>query len=342
MDLEQFNFNLPEFLIAQTPLKKRDASKLLVAKYKQKNIHHDQFKNIFNYLQPGDCLVFNDTKVLPARLFGIKKDTGAKIEILLLNEDEKDHWEVLAKPARKLPKGSVISFGAGRLTAICVKELDQGRRILHFKYEGSFFSLIDEIGVMPLPPYIKKELSEQDRYQTVYAKKRGSAAAPTAGLHFTESTLKALKEKDVMITYLTLHVGLGTFRPIAVSNIEDHQMHEEYFELSEQTANLLNQVRAKEGRIIAVGTTSARVLEAIAKNSASFQAQKGWTDIFIYPPYTFKAIDGLITNFHLPQSTLLMLVSALAGREFILQAYEEAIKEQYRFFSFGDAMLILP
>jgi S-adenosylmethionine:tRNA ribosyltransferase-isomerase len=293
-------------------------------------------------LREGDCLVLNDTKVLPARLFGVKNDTGAKIEVLLLKQLEGDQWETLVKPAKRVKVGTEIVFGDGLLTAVCTKESDHGGRVLQFKYKGIFYEVLDELGEMPLPPYIKEQLDDRDRYQTVFAREPGSAAAPTAGLHFTESLLEEIKAKGVHIAFITLHVGLGTFRPVSVDDVLEHDMHAEFYTVTEGTAQLLNTVRQSGGRIITVGTTSTRTLETIASaNNGQFTTGSGWTSIFIYPGYEFKAIDGMITNFHLPKSTLIMLVSALAGRENILRAYNTAVAERYRFFSFGDAMLII-
>lgn len=343
MDIHTFDFDLPERLIAQKPLASRDASRLLVVDRERKAFRHQQFKEIIDYMQPGDCLVLNDTKVLPARLYGVKADTGANIEILLLKEVEHDCWEVLAKPARKLPLGTKLIFGDHVLEATCIDVKEQGKRILQFTYEGIFYERLDELGEMPLPPYIKETLQEQERYQTVYAKKQGSAAAPTAGLHFTKEILKQLKQKGIKIVYLTLHVGLGTFRPVTSERIDDHTMHAEYYHLSEDAAKVLNETKAKGCHIFSVGTTSTRVLETVVKKyGGMFKADEGWTDIFIYPPYQFQAIDGLITNFHLPKSTLIMLVAAFIGIDLTFEAYEVAIENNYRFFSFGDAMLILP
>ncbi|MGG0716346.1 tRNA preQ1(34) S-adenosylmethionine ribosyltransferase-isomerase QueA [Robertmurraya massiliosenegalensis] len=342
MKVDLFDFHLPEELIAQTPLEERASSRLMVLNKENGQIEHDIFKNIKNYVKPGDCLVLNDTRVLPARLFGEKEDTGAKIEVLLLKQLEGDTWETLVKPAKRIKEGSVITFGNGLLSAVCVGEKDHGGRLLQFRYEGIFYEVLEALGEMPLPPYIKEQLEDKERYQTVYAKERGSAAAPTAGLHFTEELLEELKEMGVHITFITLHVGLGTFRPVSVDDILEHEMHAEFFQVTEDTAHLLNEVRKDGGRIISVGTTSTRTLETIAsKHKGKFVADSGWTDIFIYPGYDFKAIDGMITNFHLPKSTLIMLVSALAGREPVLHAYRTAVEEKYRFFSFGDAMLIL-
>jgi S-adenosylmethionine:tRNA ribosyltransferase-isomerase len=300
------------------------------------------FHDLLDYVQEGDCLVLNDTRVLPARLFGTKEDTGANIEVLLLKQTQGDTWETLVKPAKRVKEGTVISFGDGRLTAVCKETSDQGGRLLEFNYEGIFYEVLEQLGEMPLPPYIKERLDDQERYQTVFAREQGSAAAPTAGLHFTEEMLEQLKEKGVHIAFLTLHVGLGTFRPVSVDDLEEHDMHSEFYQVSEGTAALLNSVREKGGRIISVGTTSTRTLETIAtEHNGKFVASSGWTNIFIFPGYEFKAIDGMITNFHLPKSTLIMLVSALAGRESVISAYEQAVAEKYRFFSFGDAMLIL-
>ena len=341
MKVEEFDFTLPEELIAQVPLEDRTSSRLMVLDKTSGSIEHDTFKNVTGYLRKGDCLVLNDTRVLPARLFGVKADTGAKIEVLLLKQVEGDKWETLVKPAKRVKMGDVISFGDGQLKATCVGMEEHGGRLLEFTYEGIFYEVLDELGKMPLPPYIKTQLDDKDRYQTVFARERGSAAAPTAGLHFTEELLEEIKQKGVEIAFITLHVGLGTFRPVSVEQIDEHTMHAEYYHVSEETAALLNDVKEQGGRVISVGTTSTRTLETIAsENEGKFTAGNGWTDIFIYPGYTFKAIDGMITNFHLPMSTLIMLISALAGREHVLNAYETAVNEGYRFFSFGDAMLI--
>ncbi|MCM3122550.1 tRNA preQ1(34) S-adenosylmethionine ribosyltransferase-isomerase QueA [Mesobacillus sp. AQ2] len=342
MKVDMFDFHLPEELIAQTPLEQRAESRLMVLNKETGSLEHDIFKNIKNYLMPGDCLVLNDTKVLPARLFGLKEDTGAKIEVLLLKQLEDDEWETLVKPAKRVKEGTKITFGDGLLTAVCTGEAEHGGRNMKFSYEGIFYEVLEQLGEMPLPPYIKEQLEDKDRYQTVYARERGSAAAPTAGLHFTESLLEDIKEMGVHIAFITLHVGLGTFRPVSVDSIEEHDMHSEFYQVTEGTALLLNTVREQGGRIITVGTTSTRTLETIATaNDGKFVAENGWTSIFIYPGYEFKAIDGMITNFHLPKSTLIMLISALAGRENVLNAYNKAVEEKYRFFSFGDAMLIL-
>lgn len=342
MKVDIFDFHLPEELIAQVPLTNRTDSRLMVLNKETGEIKHEVFKNITNYLRAGDCLVLNDTKVLPARLFGVKKDTGAKIEVLLLKQLEGDQWETLVKPAKRVKEGTEIQFGDGLLTAVCTGTADHGGRIFEFNYEGIFYEVLDKLGEMPLPPYIKEQLDDKDRYQTVYAREPGSAAAPTAGLHFTEELLKEVAAMGVRIAFITLHVGLGTFRPVSVDDVEGHDMHSEFYVMTKETAQLLNEVRAGGGRIITVGTTSTRTLETIAsENDGKFIEASGWTNIFIYPGYDFKAIDGMITNFHLPKSTLIMLVSALAGREQILHAYNTAVQEKYRFFSFGDAMFII-
>ncbi|KMJ60274.1 S-adenosylmethionine tRNA ribosyltransferase [Bacillus sp. LL01] len=342
MKIDLFDFHLPEELIAQTPLEQREASRLLVLNKETGELTHEQsFRSILDYVNEGDCLVLNDTRVLPARLFGVKSETGAKIEVLLLKQLEGDTWETLIKPAKRVKEGTVVSFGDGRLTAVCVGESEHGGRQLAFRYEGIFYEVLDSLGEMPLPPYIKEQLEDRNRYQTVFARETGSAAAPTAGLHFTEELLGALKDKGVHTAFITLHVGLGTFRPVSVDTVEEHDMHAEFYQVSEGTARLLNDVRSKGGRIITVGTTSTRTLETIARDHGEFKEASGWTNIFIYPGYEFAAIDGMITNFHLPKSTLIMLVSALAGRDHVMSAYEEAVKQKYRFFSFGDAMLIL-
>ncbi|UJZ86468.1 tRNA preQ1(34) S-adenosylmethionine ribosyltransferase-isomerase QueA [Heyndrickxia coagulans] len=341
MKLDLFDYDLPEELIAQTPLKNRSDSRLMVLDKKTGEIEHSVFKNITQYLRPGDCLVLNNTKVLPARLFGIKDETGAKIEVLLLKQLEGDRWETLVKPAKRVKTGTVVRFGDGQLSAVCAEELDHGGRVMDFQYEGIFYEVLNELGKMPLPPYIKEQLEDQDRYQTVYAKEPGSAAAPTAGLHFTEALLKEIEAMGVKIVYITLHVGLGTFRPVNEENIENHDMHAEFYQVSEEAARTITEVKENGGRVVSVGTTSTRTLETVASaHGGKIAASSGWTDIFIYPGYQYKAIDALITNFHLPKSTLIMMVSALAGRENILHAYETAVKEKYRFFSFGDAMLI--
>jgi S-adenosylmethionine:tRNA ribosyltransferase-isomerase len=342
MKVDLFDFHLPEELIAQVPLEQRSESRLMVLDKKTGVLQHDVFKHIKSHLRPGDCLVLNDTRVLPARLFGMKEDTGAKIEVLLLKQLEGDKWETLVKPAKRVKEGTKLVFGDGLLTAVCTGSSDHGGRVLEFSYDGIFYEVLEQLGEMPLPPYIKEQLNDQERYQTVFAKERGSAAAPTAGLHFTEELLEELKEAGVHITFITLHVGLGTFRPVSSDTIEEHEMHSEFYIMSEGSAKLLNEVREQGGRIITVGTTSTRTLETIASaHNGEFAAATGWTDIFIYPGYEFKGIDGMITNFHLPKSTLIMLVSALAGREHVLHAYNTAVQERYRFFSFGDAMLII-
>ncbi|WP_085523246.1 tRNA preQ1(34) S-adenosylmethionine ribosyltransferase-isomerase QueA [Tuberibacillus sp. Marseille-P3662] len=340
MDISMFDFELPEDLIAQTPLENREASRLMVLDPNRKTMEHKTFHDITDFLNPGDCLVLNDTRVIPARLFGVKKDTGANIEVLLLTQKESDRWECLVKPAKRVKEDTVITFGDGRLQAVCETELEEGRRVLKMCYQGIFNEILDELGNMPLPPYIKGQLEDQERYQTVYAKHRGSAAAPTAGLHFTEGLLDRLQAKGVQIAYITLHVGLGTFRPVKVDEVESHKMHAEYYDMPEQTAELLEQTRSAGGRIVAVGTTVIRTLETIKRDYSNFQPASGWTDIFIYPGYEYQAIDAMITNFHLPKSTLIMLVSAFTGRDFLMRAYREAVQERYRFFSFGDAMFI--
>lgn len=340
MKVEEFDYNLPEELIAQVPLAQRDSSRLLVLDKKTGDIEHKHFSNIIDYLNPGDTLVLNDTKVLPARLIGVKEETGAVIEILLLKNTEKDNWECLVKPARRVKVGTIVSFGDGKLKAKCIKEIDEGIRHFTFIYEGIFLEILESLGTMPLPPYIHEKLNDQSRYQTVYAKEVGSAAAPTAGLHFTEELLQKIKEKGINIAYVTLHVGLGTFRPVSVETVEEHEMHSEYYHMTKEVAELLTKTKENGKRIIAVGTTSTRTLETIMTKYNKFTECSGWTNIFIYPGYEFKAIDCLSTNFHLPKSTLVMLVSALAGKDNILNAYKTAVKEKYRFFSFGDAMFI--
>ncbi|UJF31975.1 tRNA preQ1(34) S-adenosylmethionine ribosyltransferase-isomerase QueA [Paenibacillus hexagrammi] len=359
MEVQEFDFELPESLIAQTPLANRTASRLLTLNKATGDIQHGTFEQLADYLEAGDLLVMNDTRVIPARLFGVKRDTGAKAELLLLKSLGDDRWEALVKPGKRVKTGTILDFGtdvdagsAGEpiLSAEVLEEGDMGARILKFQYRGIFNEILDQLGQMPLPPYIKEQLPEKERYQTVYAKHEGSAAAPTAGLHFTEDYLELLRQKGVRIAFVTLHVGLGTFRPVSVDNIEEHQMHAEYYELSAETADLINETKANGKRVVAIGTTSARTLETVAQSSRKesessdgawiMKPASGWTSIFIYPGYTFQAVDALLTNFHLPKSTLLMLISALAGRDHILKAYEEAVRLEYRFFSFGDAMFI--
>lgn len=342
MKVDLFDFELPERLIAQVPLEQRDASRLMVLDKHTGELTDSSFKQIISFFKEGDCLVLNNTRVLPARLFGTKADTGAKVELLLLKQEAGDRWETLVKPAKRVKKGTVVTFGDGRLQAVCTEELEHGGRKVEFHYDGIFYEVLESLGEMPLPPYIKEQLDDRERYQTVFSKEIGSAAAPTAGLHFTEDILQQLKDKGVQIEFITLHVGLGTFRPVSADEVEEHNMHAEFYQMSEETAAALNSVREKGGRIISVGTTSTRTLETIAgEHDGRFKASSGWTSIFIYPGYEFKGIDGMITNFHLPKSSLIMLVSALAGRENVLRAYNHAVEEEYRFFSFGDAMLII-
>ena len=341
MDVKDFYFDLPQELIAQDPLEDRASSRLLVLDKHTGEITHKGFRDILEYLKPGDCLVINDTKVIPARLFGVKEDTRAKIEILLLKRRENDIWETLVKPGKKAKPGTRIVFGEGLLTGTVLETVDDGNRLIQFSYEGIFEEILDQLGQMPLPPYITHQLKDKNRYQTVYAKHEGSAAAPTAGLHFTKELLKQVEDMGVKIAHVTLHVGLGTFRPVKVEHVQDHHMHSEFYVVEESEAKKVNDTKEAGGRVICVGTTSCRTVESAADENGRLKAGTGWTDIFIYPGYQFKILDGLITNFHLPESTLVMLVSALAGREHILAAYEEAIRERYRFFSFGDAMLIL-
>lgn len=340
MKTHDFWYDLPEELIAQTPLEKRDTSRLMVLDRKSGQVNHKHFYDIIDYLNPGDCLVLNDSRVLPARLLG-HRPTGGAIELLLLRDLGEGLWECLAKPGKKCTQGQEIIFGNGELTATVTDVQEDGNRIVQFHYEGIFLETLERLGKMPLPPYIKAELQDQERYQTVYSKEVGSAAAPTAGLHFTQDLLVKLKEKGVRIAFVTLHVGLGTFRPVKAENISEHHMHSELCMLNAENADILNVTRHNGGRIICVGTTSCRTLESLVNEDGSFEAKSKWTDIFIYPGYQFKAMNGLITNFHLPESTLVMLVSAFAGRENVLSAYETAVKEKYRFFSFGDAMTIL-
>ena len=340
MDVKDFDYDLPEELIAQDPLEDRSSSRLMVLDKKTGEVSHHIFKEIIKYLRPGDCLVLNNTKVIPARLYGVKEGTMAKIEILLLKRKQNDVWETLVKPGKKAKPGTKIIFGDGILTGEVIDVVDDGNRLIQFSYDGIFEEILDKLGQMPLPPYITHQLKDKNRYQTVYAKYDGSAAAPTAGLHFTKELLNEVKEKGVDIAEVTLHVGLGTFRPVKVDNVLDHHMHSEFYMVSHEAADKINNAKKNGGRIISVGTTSTRTLESAADENGMLHECSGWTDIFIYPGYKFKVIDCLITNFHLPQSTLVMLVSALAGREHILSAYKKAVEEKYRFFSFGDAMFI--
>ena len=344
MDVKDFYFDLPQELIAQDPLEDRSSSRLLVLDKKTGEIEHHTFRDVVSYLKKGDCLVINDTKVIPARLFGVKEDTQAKIEVLLLKRKENDIWETLVKPGKKAKPGTVISFGDGLLKGTVVDVIEDGNRLIQFSYDHSkytIYDILDKIGNMPLPPYITEKLEDKSRYQTVYAKHEGSAAAPTAGLHFTKELLKEIEDMGVTIAHVTLHVGLGTFRPVKVDNVLDHHMHSEFYVVEEEEAKKVNDAKKNGGRVICVGTTSCRTVESATGEDGILKAGSGWTDIFIYPGYRFKILDGLITNFHLPESTLVMLVSALAGRDHVLHAYEEAIKERYRFFSFGDATLII-
>ena len=340
MNVRDFDFDLPQELIAQDPLEDRSASRLLVLDKHTGEIEHRHFKDILDYLKKGDCLVINDTKVIPARLFGVKEGTEAKIEILLLKRRENDIWETLVKPGKKAKVGTVISFGEGLLKGTVIDVVEEGNRLIQFSYEGIFEEILDQLGQMPLPPYITHQLQDKNRYQTVYAKNEGSAAAPTAGLHFTKELLEKIQEKGVEIAHVTLHVGLGTFRPVKVDEIEAHHMHSEFYIVEEEEAKKVNDAKRNGGRIVCVGTTSCRTVESASTEDGILKAGSGWTEIFIYPGYRFKVLDCLITNFHLPESTLIMLVSALAGRDHVLHAYEEAVRERYRFFSFGDAMLL--
>lgn len=341
LQTSDFDFDLPEELIAQTPLKNRTASKLLILDKETGKVEDKHFNDILDELNEGDALVMNDTRVLPARLHGEKPETGGHLEVLLLNNIEGDRWETLIKPAKRAKVGTAISFGDGRLKAIVKEELEHGGRIIDFTYEGVFLENLESLGEMPLPPYIKETLDDQERYQTVYAKENGSAAAPTAGLHFTQELLEKIEAKGVKLVYLTLHVGLGTFRPVSVEDLDNHHMHSEFYRLTEEAAEVLREVKASGGRVVAVGTTSIRTLETIgSKFEGDIQADSGWTEIFIKPGYEFKVVDAFSTNFHLPMSTLIMLVSAFAGREHVLHAYEHAVEEKYRFFSFGDAMFV--
>ena len=340
MNVKDYDYDLPEELIAQDPLEDRSSSRLMVLDRQTGDVEHRHFTDILEYLHPGDCLVINNTKVIPARLFGVKEDTQAKIEVLLLKRKENDIWEKLVKPGKKAKPGTKLVFGDGLLTAEVVDVVEEGNRLIQFHYDGIFEEILDQLGQMPLPPYITHQLKDKNRYQTVYAKYDGSAAAPTAGLHFTKELLQKVKDMGVDIAEVTLHVGLGTFRPVKVENVLDHHMHSEFYMVSQEAADKINRAKESGHRVIAVGTTSTRTLEAAADENGRLHETSGWTEIFIYPGYQFKVIDALITNFHLPQSTLVMLVSALAGREHVLHAYEIAVKERYRFFSFGDAMLI--
>ncbi|CAG7631384.1 S-adenosylmethionine:tRNA ribosyltransferase-isomerase [Paenibacillus solanacearum] len=353
MQVDLFDYHLPESLIAQTPLAERTASRLMTLDKRTGQIGHHTFEQLEQYIQAGDVLVLNDTRVIPARLFGVKADTGAKAEVLLLKQLEGDRWEVLVRPAKRLKTGAVLHFGAEAeqsdgsapsgqplLTATVEEEGEMGGRVLRFHYKGIFNEVLDRLGTMPLPPYIKEQLEDRERYQTVYARHEGSAAAPTAGLHFTKEYLHKLEQKGVQLAYVTLHVGLGTFRPVSAETVEAHEMHEEFYEVTDETAALVNRIKQQGGRVIAVGTTSARTLETAADENGMLRAGRGWTGIFIYPGYRFRIVEALLTNFHLPQSTLLMLISALAGREHVLAAYNEAVRREYRFFSFGDAMFI--
>lgn len=340
MKLTDFNYDLPEELIAQDPLEKRSDSRLMVVGREDGSITHKHFYDIIDYLNPGDCLVINDTKVIPARLMGVKEDTGASIEVLLLKRKEEKIWETLVKPGKKMKVGARVVFGDGLLTGEVVDIVEEGNRLIRFEYEGIWEELLDQLGQMPLPPYITHQLQDKNRYQTVYAEHEGSAAAPTAGLHFTKELLQQIKDKGVDIAHVTLHVGLGTFRPVKVDNILDHHMHSEFYIVDQKAADKINAAKARGNQVISVGTTSTRTIESVADENGFMRAASGWTDIFIYPGYQFKVVDSLITNFHLPESTLLMLVSALSTRENMLHAYEVAVQERYRFFSFGDAMFI--
>ena len=340
MKTKDFYYDLPEELIAQTPVEPRDASRLMTLDKTTGAIGHYHFRDIVDLLREGDCLILNDSRVLPARIYGVKEDTGAHVEFLLLENKGNDRWEALAGPGKKAREGSRFTFGDGLLRCEVVDVLPDGNRLIQFQYEGVFFNLLDQIGQMPLPPYIKEKLQDRERYQTVYSREVGSAAAPTAGLHFTPELLERVKAKGVKLGFVTLHVGLGTFRPVSAGDIQDHKMHAEHYHMPQETADLINETKEKGGRVIAVGTTSCRTIESVAQKEGCFTESEGWTDIFLYPGYQFKGLDGLITNFHLPESTLIMLVSALAGREHILAAYKEAVEQKYRFFSFGDAMFI--
>ncbi len=341
MKTSDFYYDLPEELIAQTPAEPRDSSRLLVMDRKTGELSHEHFYDILDHLREGDCLILNDSRVLPARIFGEKKDSGARVEFLLLKNLGGNRWETLTKPGRKAKPGTEFVFGGGVMTCTVADVTEDGNRIVDFACEGSFYAALDQLGQMPLPPYIHEKLEDQERYQTVYSRERGSAAAPTAGLHFTKELLAKAQAKGVKIGFVTLHVGLGTFRPVKVEDVTKHKMHSEHYEMSEETARLINETKQNGGRVISVGTTSCRTLETVAKKEGCIRASEGWTDIFIYPGFNFEVIDGLITNFHLPESTLIMLVSAFAGFDNIMNAYNTAVREKYRFFSFGDAMIIL-
>ena len=340
MKLSEFDYQLPQELIAQKPLQQRDSSRMLVMDKKTGELSHRHFYDILEYLNEGDCLILNDSRVIPARLFGVREDTGSPIEFLLLSRKETDVWEVILKPGKKAKVGKRFVFGEGKLKAEVIDIVNDGNRLVRFEYEGLYENIIDEIGEMPLPPYIKEKLKDKERYQTVYSKVDGSSAAPTAGLHFTQDLLEKAKQKGVNVGFVTLHVGLGTFRPVKADVVENHKMHSEFYELTQKTADLINATKKNGNKVVAVGTTTCRTLETVAQQG-ELKASTGWTDIFIYPPFDFKVIDRLITNFHLPQSTLLMLISAFAGKENVFKAYNEALKEKYRFFSFGDAMFIV-
>ncbi len=341
MRTHDFFFDLPPELIAQTPVEPRDSSRLMTLDKGTGQVGHRRFTDIRDLLRPEDCLILNDSRVLPARIFGVKEDTGAHVEFLLLENKGQDTWEALCKPGKRAKEGSRFRFGGGLLAGEVTEVREDGNRLVRFTYQGEFFSLLDRIGQMPLPPYIREKLADQERYQTVYAREAGSAAAPTAGLHFTPRLLEEIREKGVGLGFVTLHVGLGTFRPVSAERVTDHKMHAEHYHMPAATARLINETKAGGGRVIAVGTTSCRTIESVAQREGCFRESSGWTDIFIYPGYTFRGVDGLLTNFHLPESTLIMLVSALAGRENVLGAYRQAVQERYRFFSFGDAMLVV-
>lgn len=341
MKTSDYYYDLPKELIAQTPLERRDASRLFVLGRENGSVEHRRFYDILDYLREGDCLIMNDSRVLPARIYGVKEGTGARVEFLLLTQRRQKVWECLAGPGKKAREGTRFVFGGGIMTGTVLEVLENGNRVVEFECEDNFFAALDRLGEMPLPPYITKKLEDKERYQTVYSRELGSAAAPTAGLHFTNELLEKIREKGVKLGYVTLHVGLGTFRPVKVDDVTKHKMHSEHYEVPEETARLIRETKASGGRVISVGTTSCRTLETVAKEHGEVVACDGWTDIFIYPPYEFRVLDGLITNFHLPESTLIMLVSAFAGYDNVMNAYREAVKEKYRFFSFGDAMLIL-